>query len=330
MKVYALKNNLINDSSSGGAFPTLINALQRICPDSKKIVVYGVTFDKDFNVIHKRTTSENEYKDLRGSKYVFSQLGTSFIDVETDLTKGFTVLFSGTPCQIDSLQKYLKKKECDCTNLYTVDIICHGTPDPKLWKDYIKWIEKKYNGKLTDYSFRYSNAKWKLYPVMAKFDSGKRYVNTYYLRQYMMLFLKKIVFRECCYHCRYSNLNRVSDITIGDFWGIENVLPQFGYIRNVSEVIITSSKGMMLFDEVLQLSKKNEAIVVMECDNDGYLKYQHNLNAPTEKPNLTEEFREDYKKMGFEYILRKYGCYSTMERIKHCVRRIKFEVLNLH
>lgn len=330
MKVYALKNGAIKDSSSGGAFPTIIDALQKISEDSNRIIVYGAVFDDDFNVIHKRAASEKDYANFRGSKYVLSRLGTSFIDVENDLSNGHTVLFSGTPCQIDALYFNLRRKNIDCTRLYTVDIVCHGTPDPQLWRDYIYWIEKKYGGKLTDYSFRYPNAKWKLYPVMAEFSTGKKYVNTYYLRQYMMLFLKKIVFRECCYSCKFSNLNRISDITIGDFWGIRKVLPQFGYENNVSEVLINTPKGELLFDEIIRDSAKNDQLSIMECRNDDYLIYQHNLNSPTIKPVLTEQFRIDYKKYGFEYVLKKYGSYSFTERCKHTIRRLKYEVLNLH
>lgn len=326
MRVFALKNTLIEDSASGAAFPTIIDAVYKLDNDNEIIIVYGVVFDENHRVIHRRIENIDDYSLFRGSKYVISYLGDTFINIEDDLKRNRVVIFSGTPCQVAALLRYLAKKSISTQKLITVDLICHGTPNSDIWKDYVLWIEKKYRAKLKSFTFRYSKAKWREYPVKATFDNGKTYVNTYYLRQYTQLYLKKIMLRECCYLCKFTNLNRNSDITIGDFWGINNVMPQFPFKTGVSEVLENTEKGKRILDKISMLAKEDKGIILEECLSKEYLKYQHNLNSPTLKPQNTECFRNDYKNFGFEYVLKKYGDHSLLKRVRHYYRKIRGEL----
>lgn len=325
--VYAFKNNSIRNSSSGAAFPTIAEALYAKlhtcinCPggDNPDFVVYGAAFREDFTVGHQRAVGLEECGKFRGSKYVQSNLGDSFRQVKQDLIAGNIVLFTGTPCQIHAVKCYLK--DTDATNLYLVDLICHGVPSERLWMDFIKWLESKRRSKITDFSFRYQNARWKQYPIMAGYLNGRRSVNTYELRSYIKLFFTDKIMRESCYTCKYANTNRPGDLTIGDFWGIESVMPDFPYRESVSEIIVNTAKGQEIIKEIEKLSRRQPDIVMEACLSEDYLKYQRNLNAPTRKPVDTEQFREDYKRFGYEYIIKKYTGYSWKGRIKHCVVR---------
>lgn len=320
MRVYALKNNSKKNSASGGAFPTIIEALQEM--GDNKLVVYGAKFDENLQVQHGRGTTQREYAEFQGSKYVESDLKGVFKKVEEDLIANSRVLFSGTPCQISAISKYLSAQNVMTNNLFLVDIICHGTPNVKIWNDFIKWLEKKYKSKVVEFSFRYQYAKWKDYPVRVKFSNGKIVVNSYETRLYMQLFAKRLIMRECCYSCPHARIKRCSDITIGDFWGIKTVMPDFPYNNSVSEVLVNTEKGNQIINHILMEAKTNTNVVIEQCLSDEYIKYQHNLNSATERPYNIEAFKRDYAEYGFDYVIKKYIGYSLLGKVKHCVRKI--------
>lgn len=324
--VYAFKNTSINNSSSGAAFPTIVSVLFGINEAEVKftnLIVYGAAFNEDFTISHQRAESIEECEKFRGSKYVQSNLGNSFKQIREDLQSGKKVLFSGTPCQVNALKLYLK--ETDRTNLYLIDIICHGVPITQVWLDYINWLEKRYGSRLKEFSFRYQKAKWKQYPIMAKFQNGTRVINSYELRIYIKLFFSNMIMRESCYDCKFANLNRPGDLTIGDFWGIESVMPEFPYKDSVSQILVNTVKGQEIMNYIHIIEKNTSNILIRKCDSSDYLKYQYNLNHSTQKPKNTNQFWEDYKEYDFEYIIKKYVGYSWRGKIKHCIVRILHE-----
>ncbi len=127
---------LLAKSQSGGAFWGLAHSIM-----ANGGIVYGATFRDDFSVAHVRTTSFHDMEQLRGSKYIQSDMNQSYVSVKKDLSNGFTVLFTGTPCQIAGLYSYLGNKNIE--RLYTIDLVCHGVPSPWVWMDYINYIEKQ-------------------------------------------------------------------------------------------------------------------------------------------------------------------------------------------
>lgn len=323
MKCYAFVNcnkNELNKSSSGGAFSAIVDALYRIEEDAFPVVL-GAAYDEAFRVVHKVAFTREACEKFCGSKYVQSDLQDSFQRVEKCLKDGKTVLFTGTPCQVYAIRSYLGRNKCVTEKFYAVDIICHGTPSPKVWNSYVKWLENRF-GKLEDFSFRYKKAGWRNYPCMAKFSSGKMLTNNLYTQLFTNLFFTHKVLRECCYKCKFSNLKRTGDLTIGDFWGIEDVMPEVlheGTLKTengISEILVNSEKGEL----VLCLMKKNN--ICIECNSDDYIKYQHNLNKPTERPFGTDIFWKEYEEFGFEYILKKYAGYNFKNRIKAVIRTV--------
>ena len=176
---------------------------------------------------------------------------------------------------------------------------------------------KKYHGKLCDFSFRYKKARWKSYPTMAKFDNGKTVVNSFILRRYTELFYSDLVLNQGCYKCPYATISRQSDITIGDFWGIRRVLPNFGFNEEVSQILVSSSKGMTIIEEM----QGTKEFRMEEASIDESKKYQSSFVAPTPKPISTDRFWSDYHKMDFQEILKKYASYDLKGFLKHCIKR---------
>lgn len=315
MNVYAFKDVSNIDSSSGGAFPAIIAAVRKLYNCFP--VVYGAAFDEEFNVKHIRTNSIEEYVKLRGSKYVRSNLGNVYQDVLFDLQNGKVVIFSGTPCQVAALKKRVALSDVGEEKLILIDIVCHGTPKAAVWDDFKEWLMKRYHGKLCDFSFRYKKARWKSYPTMARFDNGKKVVNSFILRRYTELFYSDLILNQGCYHCKYATILRHSDITVGDFWGIRKVLPKFPFKEEVSQVLVNSSKGMTIIDEL----KNVKDFYMEEASADKSKKYQSTFNAPTHKPANTDRFWTDYNTMDFEAVLSKYASYNVIGFFKHCTKR---------
>ena len=231
MKVYAAYNidkEVRKKSSSGGVFSLLAAEFD---------VVYGVGLDEDcYGASLIRT--EGDFSILRGSKYLQAKIGNAFINARKDLDEGKTVLFSGTGCQIGGFKAFLGK---EYDNLFCLDVVCHGVPSQALWKKYVVYQEKK-NGKITKVNFRCKDYGWKSF--------GMKENDIYYSKDkdlYMVLFLRNYCLRPSCYTCQFKE-NKLSDLTIGDFWGIENVDSGFDDGFGTSLVITRTEKGQKIFD----------------------------------------------------------------------------------
>lgn len=332
MNIYAFRNKkeIERKSSSGGAFTAIVEAAFNIfgegCRDN--LTVYGAMFDDDLNVVHAAAKDLTSCQAFRGSKYVESNIIGCYSKIGEALRDGNVVLFSGTPCQVSAIKHYLKQKNINTEYFFTVDVLCHGTPSRRLWNDYKEWLEKKNKSKPIEFSFRYKDARWRLYPCMAKFTDGRVRVNTQDVRLFTTLFFTNLTYRECCYHCQYASLKREGDITLGDFWGFEDVMPAIAQKWNikasqgVSLVMIHSDKGKLLWDEVI---KNEDAVLCEPCLSEKYVKYQHNLSSPTEKPVLADKFKEDYKKYGFDYVIKKYANYNFRGKIRFALSRFYHE-----
>ncbi len=328
IEVYAFKNNenILSKSSSGGAFDAVVKAYYNANKEKYRLnesdmLVYGAAFDDDFNVVHKAAYSKDECKMFRGSKYVKSHVGNVYKEVGEHLLRGKAVLFSGTPCQVQALKNFLRSNDIETERLYLIDLICHGTPKPEIWSDYRKWIEKKYTSKITWVSFRDKSDKSKNYSIRINLQNGKSLVNKLETSLFTGLFLNRYIMEQGCYKCPFANLNRCGDITLGDFWGIEDIIPEFPKQDGVSEVLVNSQKGMILLEDIKKHSQKDKTFL-KQCFSNEYIKYQNNLQKPAEKPKRLEEFNLDYKIGGFEYIIKKYVGYNYKGKLKYYIKKI--------
>lgn len=294
-KAYACINkneNIRKQSSSGGIFTLLAEKILDLGG-----VVFGAQFDEDFNVIHSYVENKEDLYKFRGSKYVQSQIGDSFKKVRQFLNEGRCVLFTGTPCQIEGLYSYLSK---EYEKLYTQDIICHGIPSPKVWRKYIKSIEDAKKYKLTNANLRNKTTGWLTYSFKYQLENKKIYTEYSFENKYMQLFLKSIILRESCYNCHFKSKNRKSDITLADFWGIQNVVPKMFDNKGTSLVIVNSQKGNELFNKIKQ------DIKYIENDFEESIKYNPSMTKSTERPKSREEFFEKLENEDLETLAEKY------------------------
>lgn len=306
--VYAVKQKDFEtrmQSTSGGVYTSISNVVL-----DKSGSIYGVKFDKNFKVIHSKAIDNKGRNKFRGSKYVQSDLGDIFNQIQNELKSGQIVFFTGTGCQVAGLRKFLLDTKTNIDGLITNDIICHGTPSPLLWDEFLKFIQK--NSKLKSYTFRYKEKGWHGYNIKAEFEDGKIKVNTPDIKVYSNIFTTDCALRPSCYNCKFANLERKSDIMIGDFWGVEKTMPEIDDDKGISLVLVNTIKGKDVFD----LIKSN--IDIWESNTRDCL--QPNLIGPTKKPQKREMFWQDYYDYGFTFIAKKYAEYNFKSVVKRNIR----------
>lgn len=247
---FAKDEQLRLSSSSGGIFG--------VCAEwilGQNGVVFGAAYDKNFQVHHICVEHKKDLLALRGSKYMQSCIEDTFQQVQDFLNDGRMVLYTGTACQIAGLKGYLRKKY---SNLYTLDVLCHGVPSPKVWKKYLE--DKGYDSSLIKMNFRDKTQGWKRYAVTLECKDNMIDTEEYWNNPYMKMFLTNICLRPSCYACRFKEMNRLSDMTIGDAWGIEKYMPEMDDDKGTSLVIVHSDKGR----EILCTIQRQ--IVIREVD----------------------------------------------------------------
>lgn len=279
-------------------------------------VVYGVGYDNAFRAVHKRATTMEECKEFRGVKYVQSPAWRVFLAVMEDLSNGKMVFFSGTPCQVNGLKTMLAQKKVDMSQLICCDNVCHGVPSVKIWEDYLKYIQKKTGKTIVSVCFRNKAFGWSSHKESFWFDDN----SVMHADMFARLFWKDLMLRPSCYECSYSNYNRVGDITIGDFWGIEKVEELFADGTGVSVCMINTEKGLHLWNEI------QAKLETRECRKEECL--QPNLQNSTKKPSLRETFWKDYQKKGFAGVVSSYAMVSYRERIAQKIKNIGKNVIN--
>ncbi len=255
--VYAKNSAMRENSSSGGMFTLLAEQILQ-----RGGLVFGSAFDENWQVSHIKASDTTELALLRGSKYLQSDTKNTFVEAKQALQEGREVLFSGTGCQIEGLQRYLGKAY---ENLITVDILCHGVPSPDVWEEYLRFQEKKFKSEVEHVTFRSKRQGWRDFSLEIKFKNGTQYSEIFGKDLYMQLFLRNICLRPSCYDCRFKDLSRTSDLTIGDFWGIENIAPKIDDNRGTSLVLVHSQKGR---DMMHALQK---AVMIQEVDAEAAL-----------------------------------------------------------
>lgn len=254
-------------SASGGAFAAAARVILQ-----RGGVIVGAAYHDDMTVGHFVVDRLEDLHKVQSSKYVQSNTEATYSQVKALLINGREVLYSGTPCQIGGLRAYLRK---DYDTLYTMDLICHGVASPKLFAKYLVWLGGKMKGKIIGYDFRDKSCGWGLdYMTMTK-TKTKTKPST--LDPYYYHFLKGTTYRECCFRCNYCTKERVGDITIGDYWGIEKEHPEFYSTKGVSCLLVNSDKGMRLWNLI-----KSE-FYFLESTFEQVARANHNLSHPTKR-----------------------------------------------
>lgn len=251
---FAKKEDIRLKSSSGGMFTLFAEEIL-----NRGGIIFGAAFDEKFLVHHIGIDNREDLSKLRGSKYLQSRIENTYFEARQFLNTRHFVLYVGTACQIAGLKAYLNK---DYEKLYTIDVLCHGVPSPKVWETYIRYQEKQHKEFIESIFFRHKIQGWKTFSMKLLFRDSQKYEKIFQNDCFMQLFLKDICLRPSCYNCKFKSLNRPSDITIGDCWGIENYMPDMDDDKGTSVVIVHSEKGQVLFDGL-----KNQ-IVYREAETD--------------------------------------------------------------
>ena len=220
-------------SSSGGFF----SVIARKCINNNG-VVFGAAFDDKLEVHHIKASSLEDIHKLKGTKYIQSKLGDIFIDVRNELHTGRKVLFSGTPCQIAALKNFLGD---EYENLICIDLICHGVPSPLVWKRYLN----ENFGEDNVVMMQFRNKEKGIHNITLDYTLKDNHIihENYKDSLYIKGFIHNLYTRPSCFNCNFKGDKRSSDITIGDFWSIQEFHPEMNHQFGVSAVIVHTVKG---------------------------------------------------------------------------------------
>lgn len=298
-------------SSSGAIFSLLAEQVLHYSG-----VIYGVAMTQDCKSAEFcRIDNYNELAKLRGSKYLQAKMGNVYQQVQADLETGKKVLFSGTGCQVNGLKGFLRK---DYDNLFCVDVICHGVPSPKLWKAYVLFGEKKENSRLIDVNFRCKKNGWSDYGINKKYGNSNEVYTSKNQDPYMLMFLKDYCLRPSCYECMAKKYKR-SDITIADFWGIDDVLPQMNDGKGVSLILVRSKQGKKL------LSQIQSKIVMANVSYEEGISKNRSEYTSVKRPPERETFFQDLALYQFEDMEKKYAIspsFSLKVKIENRIKKV--------
>ena len=308
---YSENNELRKESSSGAIFSLLAEQIL-----DQNGTVYGVAMSQDCKYAEFiRVDKQEDLSKLRGSKYLQARVGNTYQQVKADLESGLAVLFSGTGCQVNGLKCFLGK---DYENLYCVDVICHGVPSPKLWREYAHYVESEANAKLINVNFRCKDDSWS--------DFGIKRINTDHKAMYvskdkdpyMLMFLRDYCLRPSCYEC-LAKQHKLSDLTIADFWGINEVLPEMNDGKGVSLVILRTNKGSELFDCI------KADIVCKKVSYEDGVKGNPAEYRSAKRPEERNYFFDDMATLSFDELKAKYAVptpVSLKQKIKKSIKKL--------
>lgn len=297
-KVYAavnLNEALAKQSSSGGIFPAVAEAILK-----SGGIVYGAAYEfteEGIYIKHIGIDNINALNKLQGSKYAQSSLGNVFSSVKENLLSQRKVLFTGTPCQVDALKRYLGKTH---ENLFTIDIVCHGVPSQKMLRDYMALQTKR---TVDSFTFRDKTKPWNVYRI--KFQIGNKEKNIHCrLSSFYEYFLQAKIHRENCYVCKYAGQGRAGDLTLGDYWGIEREHKELfaeekwkaRFYRGISCVLVNTEKGYELLQEV------KGTVDWVASSYEKVSKENGQLRNPSKMPAERELILNEYVRNGYSSV----------------------------
>ena len=297
---YAKDETLLHSSSSGAIFPVLAAEIIR-----HGGIVFGAAFDENFDVVHTAAETLPEFSALCSSKYVQSRIPTDcYLQVKKSLADGRWVYFSGVPCQIAALKSYLGR---EYETLITQDIACHSVPSPMVWKNYTAVLEKQHGGKLTGFSFRNKATGWEGYYIHATFDNGGEFQQPAAKNPYQRGFIRGLYSRSSCFSCKFKGIERCSDITLADYWGVKDIQPEAYNPQGTSLILLHSDKGRALLESC------NGKLQITTAA-DGAFTFNPAVLTPVQKPSRYDEFWTGYGKTSFDELV-STCCEPTKEEL---------------
>lgn len=311
LKAYYLKasdKQVVRKSTSGGAFTILSDYIL-----SQGGVIYGSIMTKDFCIVHTSANTSEERDSMRGSKYVQSSIGNTFQSIKKNLQEGKKVLFVGTPCQTAGLKAYLYR---DFDNLFIIDMLCHGVPNNKMFKDHLKYIEGKEQASVDSYTFRNKSYTWRPGAVQEAVIRNK-VTASFDNQSFISFFSQNLSLRESCFNCKHRIPERYSDFTIADFWDLEQIVGEKD-TEGVSLVTANTPKAVTL------LQNENLGAVIKEVNyKDVAYRYAHRplLDSGVNR----DEFWATYISKGYGAVVDKYYDNSLYRRVKFFIKKLVYK-----
>ena len=273
-------------------------------------VVFGVELTKSLKVQHNYAETLEDCKKFSDSKYVRSDLNDSFKQVEEFLKENRWVLFTGTSCQVQALKIYLGK---EYEKLILCDIICHANPSPKVFKMYLENIEKQHRKKIKHISFRSKENGWHNQTPIIEFEDGTKIGEDTYFKA----FIGELISRPSCNSCKFTSFNRQSDITIGDFWGIQKVFPDMDDDKGTSFILVNTEKGKKIFDKI------NMYMNTRKTQKETILQFNHHTNLKQHKKREELFYKIANNKITNDNIIKELKHYTNINIYKKTKKNIK-------
>ncbi|MBE6555931.1 MAG: 4Fe-4S dicluster domain-containing protein [Ruminococcaceae bacterium] len=288
--------SVLRASTSGGAFTAIAEVIFSLGG-----VVYGCAYEKPLKAVHIRIEDRKDLERLNGSKYVQSEIGSAYSEVARDLAADRWVLFSGTPCQIAGLYAFLNGKQYD--RLITVDIICHGVPSHAYFNKFLKWYEDRNGVDVSSFDFRSKkNAGWSCAGICegTRRKDGRPYRKKifHFEHYYYSYFLSADIYREGCYDCKYANLDRVGDYTLGDLWGAEGLGLPFSVADGCSLVLVNTEKASEMLGKI--------DMELFEIPIEAAVAHNEQLRTPSQRSHKREELLDEFRKCSAEETQKNY------------------------
>ena len=304
------KNVLVRkQSTSGGAFTAIAEYVIK-----NNGIVYGASFDNNFNVQHNYTTNINDLQKFRGSKYVQSDVKNTFREVRDFLNAGKMICYSGTPCQIEGLKKYLGK---EYENLITVDVVCHAVPSPLVWRKYLHYQKKKLKmNNIIQVLFRDKSKYGYKYSTMTIKADNKIYQAGVETDPFLRAFFEDLSVRPSCYNCQFKKQYRVSDFTIWDCFEVEKFDNKLDDDKGTSRILIHTKKGKKVFDEISNQFdyKKIDVDDIVQGVKEMYFSVSKNQNR--------ENFFKDINQLEEEEFFNKYFPDNIKVKVERTIRKV--------
>lgn len=312
---------ILVEATAGGLFPVMAKWIIH-----NGGVVFGAAYDENMKVVHRGAYTMDEVAAFNGSKYVQSDCTKALQEAVAILKEGKKVLFSGTPCQIAALLTLCS--EADRENLFTIDVVCYGVPSPGLFRAYLDAVEAEGDFKVTDFRFRDKHTNgWSHTTVIRKqYADGREEITEQIDHSkipYYKMFGTRNCFRRSCYDCKYNTLQRVSDITTGNFWGIENISKAFDTYMGVSMALLNTEKGVALFEAVRdELFVESRSLEDAVQANDALVK---GSVYPKQRDAIYRLFRKE----GFQAQFKKYYTDTWWKKVRFKISILKHKLIKV-
>lgn len=290
---YSIESEKRRSSASGGAFYAITKAAVT------DAVVFGVEWSSRSLAKHAKATADTAYERFHKSKYIQSEMGTAYIEAKEELSKGKFVIFTGTPCQIAGLKTFLGK---EYDNLLCVDLVCHGVPSGDVLEHYFVDNESK-SKSIEGIDFRYKkcqNGKWESKYAVLHYNTGKKKIVDYDSSGFLRGFACGLFFRPSCSTCPFACQERVSDLTIGDAWGIEKSKPLLNPHQGVSLILVNTEKGKIWADRMAQSMELTEVDLQIAVGGNARLK------EPDKGHGSRDDFFRNIENESFERLVEHY------------------------